>query len=119
MLNKYRRLIFVTVFFICCCYAVMPQDLEALKNSPKYELVNDWPQLPDGYMLSQPGGIGIDTSQNIFVFHRPGRKWKLLEEDFPDSLISANTILHARPANRKNFKQLGRQHIYYAAWVNS
>lgn len=58
-----------------------------------YELVADWPQLPEGYELSQPGGLGIDTSQNIFVFHRPGRRWKLLEEEFPDSLISSNTIL--------------------------
>ena len=58
-----------------------------------YELVTNWPQLPVGFELSQPGGIGIDTSQNIFVFHRPGRRWKLLEEEFPDSLISANTIL--------------------------
>ncbi len=60
---------------------------------PAYEWVTDWPQLPEGYELSQPGGIGIDTSQNIFVFHRPGRRWKILEEEFPDSLISSNTIL--------------------------
>jgi peptidylamidoglycolate lyase len=62
-------------------------------HNPGYELVTNWPRLPEGYELSQPGGIGIDTSQNIFVFHRPGRKWKLLEEEFPDSLISSNTIL--------------------------
>ena len=93
MLNKYRRLIFVTFFFSCCCSAGMAQALKTLRNPPKYELVNDWPQLPEGYILSQPGGIGIDTSQNVFVFHRPGRRWKLLEEEFPDSLISANTIL--------------------------
>ena len=93
MLNNYRRLIFVTVFFSCCCSAAISQDLKTAENSPKYELVNDWPQLPEGYTLSQPGGIGMDTSQNVFVFHRPGRRWKLLEEDFPDSLISANTIL--------------------------
>ena len=95
MLNKYkyRKFLFFTIIFSCCCSAGMCQNPETVKNSPKYELVNDWPQLPDGYVLSQPGGIGIDTSQNVFVFHRPGRKWKLLEEVFPDSLISANTIL--------------------------
>lgn len=93
MLNKYRRLIFVTLIFSCCCSAGMPQALQTLRNPPEYELVNDWPQLPEGYILSQPGGIGIDTSQNVFVFHRPGRRWKLLEEEFLDSLISANTIL--------------------------
>ena len=93
MLNKHRRLIFVSFFISCCCSAAISQDLKTVENPPKYELVNDWPQLPEGYALSQPGGIGIDTSQNVFVFHRPGRRWKLLDENFPDSLISANTIL--------------------------
>src|SRR5450755_1810905 len=80
-------------FFICCYNAGMSQDPKTVTNSRKYELVKDWPELPDGYILSQPGGIAVDTSQNIFVFHRPGRRWKLLEEEFPDSLISSNTIL--------------------------
>jgi|SRR5664279_432747 len=69
------------------------RNLKDSVNQSGYVLVTDWPQLPEGYSLSQPGGIGIDTSQNIFVFHRPGRRWKLLEEEFPDSLISSNTIL--------------------------
>jgi hypothetical protein len=38
----------------------MSQALKTEKNPSKYELVNDWPQLPEGYILSQPGGIGID-----------------------------------------------------------
>ena len=93
MLYKFRRLIFITVLFIFCCSAGICQNPETVKNSSKYKLVNDWPQLPDGYILSQPAGIGIDTSQNVFIFHRPGRKWKNLDQEFPDSLISANTIL--------------------------
>jgi DNA-binding beta-propeller fold protein YncE len=60
------------------------------KDLPKYKLVKDWPQLPKGYVLSQVTGVGIDTNQNIFLFHRTGRQWT---EPFPDSLISANTIL--------------------------
>ena len=61
----------------------------SITDSIKYELVKDWPQL-EGYILSQPTGIGIDTSQNIFVFHRTGRTWT---EPFPDSMISVNTVL--------------------------
>lgn len=56
----------------------------------KYELVTKWPELSKDYKLSQPTGIGIDTNDHIFVFHRTGRKWT---EPFPDSLISQNTIL--------------------------
>ncbi|RIW17478.1 hypothetical protein D0X99_07075 [Algoriphagus lacus] len=56
----------------------------------EYELVEDWPQLPPGYQLGQPTGIGIDSEGHIFVFHRASRRWT---EPFPDSLISENTIL--------------------------
>jgi peptidylamidoglycolate lyase len=83
-------LILLLLFLIGCDSEGKSQDLN---NPPKYELVKDWPHLPDGYSLSQPGGIGIDTNQHILVFHRPGRRWKLLEDEFPDSSISSNTIL--------------------------
>lgn len=59
-------------------------------HSSKYELVANWPQLPTGFVLSQPTGIGIDTSEHIFVFHRAGRRWS---DPFPDSLISLHTVL--------------------------
>jgi DNA-binding beta-propeller fold protein YncE len=62
-------------------------------HKPGWVLESEWPKLPVGYSLSQPGGIGIDSKQNIFVFHRPGRRWKMLEDEFPDSLISSNTVL--------------------------
>jgi DNA-binding beta-propeller fold protein YncE len=62
-------------------------------HQPGWVLAADWPKLPKGVSLSQPGGLGIDSNQNIFVFHRPGRRWKMLEDEFPDSLISSNTVL--------------------------
>jgi peptidylamidoglycolate lyase len=66
---------------------------DSKKNSvsqDNYELVNSWPELSKGYILSQPTGIGIDKDDHIFVFHRTGRRW---DNSFPDSLISQNTIL--------------------------
>ena len=59
-------------------------------NQVSYELVNGWPELSKGYILSQPTGIGIDKDDHIFIFHRAGRKWTT---PFPDSLISQNTVL--------------------------
>ena len=56
----------------------------------EYELVSKWPQLLSGYTLGQPTGIGVDSNEHIFVFHRAGRKWTT---PFPDSLIAKNTIL--------------------------
>lgn len=55
-----------------------------------YALVETWPQLPAGYSFGQPTGIGIDSKQHIFVFHRAGRKWS---DPFPKEFIDKNTIL--------------------------
>jgi peptidylamidoglycolate lyase len=55
-----------------------------------YELIQNWPELSPGYILGQPTGAGIDTSNHIFIFHRAGRRWT---EPFPDTLISRQTIL--------------------------
>ena len=57
-----------------------------------YELVKGWPQLPDSFILGNPTGIGIDTNQNIFIFHRANRKWPLLGS-MPKNKISSKTII--------------------------
>jgi len=36
----------------------------------QYEQVKGWPNLPPDLILGNPTGIGIDSKQNIFVFHR-------------------------------------------------
>ena len=77
-------------FFIDCNNTGNTDKKNTRSDLPKYELVKDWPQLPEGYVLSQVTGVGIDTKQNVFLFHRAGRHWT---EPFPDSLISNNTIL--------------------------
>ena len=83
-------LLFLFIFFISCNNIGNSDKKDTSNDLPKYELVKDWPQLPKGYVLSQVTGVSIDTNQNIFLFHRTGRHWT---EPFPDSLISANTIL--------------------------
>ncbi len=59
------------------------------KNIPKYELDNEWPQLPKTFPFSQVSAVGVDSSQNIFILQRTGREWL---DTLPDSLISSNTI---------------------------
>jgi peptidylamidoglycolate lyase len=58
----------------------------------KYELVNNWPNLPANIQLGNPTGIGLDTNQNIVVFHRAGREWPLLGP-MPNKVIQHKTIL--------------------------
>lgn len=88
--TKNYILLGIAIYLIGCNNTGNIDTKNVNKDLPKYELVKDWPQLPKGYVLSQVTGVGIDTNQNIFLFHRTGRQWT---EPFPDSLISANTIL--------------------------
>ncbi len=86
------------LFFINCNF---PGDTDTKNNArplPKYELVSNWPQLPEGYNLSQVTGVGIDSKQNVFFIHRTGRQWT---DPFPDSLISAPTVLNVDGATGK------------------
>lgn len=57
-----------------------------------YQLLTNWPNLPGGYKLGNPTGIGIDTNQNIFIFHRAGRAWPMIGS-MPETCISSKTIL--------------------------
>ena len=70
--NRIYLFLLLTIFFINCNNT---DKKNTGSDLPKYELVKDWPQLPEGYVLSQVTGVGIDTKQNVFLFHRAGRHW--------------------------------------------
>jgi peptidylamidoglycolate lyase len=40
------------------------------KSKGHYEVVHGWPQLPPGFAFSQVPGIGVDSHNHVFVFHR-------------------------------------------------
>lgn len=45
--------------------------------APQYTVVHGWPVMPDGYMLVQATGVGVDSHDHVFVFHRAGRTWSM------------------------------------------
>jgi len=57
-----------------------------------YRLLPNWPHLPGDLKLGNPTGIGIDSNQNIFVFHRADRKWSS-GDAMPETCILSDTIL--------------------------
>ncbi len=63
---------------------------EKHSQKDKHKLAKSWPNLPAGFILGQVTGIGIDTGQNVILFHRADRKWST---PFPDNTISSPTIL--------------------------
>jgi peptidylamidoglycolate lyase len=85
-------LLLLAILLITCYYLQPKKRGTGNDNFTRYKLVKDWPVLPAGYKLGNPTGIGVDSNQNIIVFHRAGRKWSLLES-IPDSSITSNTIL--------------------------
>lgn len=90
-----KRLYFLLAVIVCLpvyYFLISPKTGNGNDPFTRYELVKDWPQLPAGFVLGNPTGIGIDSNQNIFVFHRAYRKWPT-DNVMPDSNISSNTIL--------------------------
>lgn len=78
--------------FLNSCKSFRQEKIVTSDTPAQYQLIKDWPQLPGGYALGNPTGMGIDTNQNIFIFHRSGRTWPLISA-IPDSYISEKTIL--------------------------
>lgn len=64
----------------------------------RYEVVPEWPVLPEDRKLGLCAGIGVDAQNRVFVFHRSGRKWS---NPFPKEPISAPTVSVIDGANGK------------------
>lgn len=60
-----------------------------LAVEPRHEVVRDWPRLPPGHTLGLCAGVGVDSQNRVFVFHRSGRQWS---NPFPTEPIAAPTV---------------------------
>ncbi len=74
------------------CNNLEQNDLSENHDSMNYQLLKNWPNLPNGFKLGNPTGISIDANENIFIFHRADRAWPLIGS-MPDTYISSKTIL--------------------------
>ena len=76
------------------CNDLSTDDKQFIAQTQKksYELVKNWPQLPVGFVLGDVTGVGVDTVQNIFIFHRANREW-LSVSSIPNKPIAEKTIL--------------------------
>ncbi|MES2776524.1 MAG: peptidyl-alpha-hydroxyglycine alpha-amidating lyase family protein [Bacteroidota bacterium] len=75
-------------------------------STTRYELVTGWPALPGDLPLGNPTGIGIDTNQNIVIFHRASRDWPLFGA-MPGDPIREKTILIIDRQNGKLISSWG------------
>lgn len=92
---QFKKVVFLisAITFLAAGYILQGNKIgKGSGTNINYELVKDWLKLRDDFVLGNPTGIGIDTNQNIFIFHRAGRKWPLLGP-MPGTLIKEKTIL--------------------------
>lgn len=93
MIKKTIYLILVVAGLFVAFYYLQPiKRGKGIDRTTRYERVKNWPALPNDLRLGNPTGLGIDTNQNIVVFHRAGREWPLLGS-MPEQPIQSKTIL--------------------------
>lgn len=44
----------------------------AEEGASPYRVVHGWPQLPEGFTFGEVAGVGVDSHNHVFVFHRGG-----------------------------------------------
>ena len=88
-----RLLVVTLALSLVGCQLV--REPESSTNTPAeppstaYGVVHGWPVLPEGRILGQAVGVGVDSHNHVFVFHRAGRKWS---EPLPTDSIQAATV---------------------------
>ncbi len=55
-----------------CLLMVVSYGQNNNRNSDRYLLAENWPQLQSEDALGQPSGLGMDSQGNLIVFHRAG-----------------------------------------------
>ncbi len=85
-------LVVLTVTLTACQVAPGSRDAINRSTTPghaEYGVVHGWPVLPEGRILGQATGVGVDSHGHVLVFHRAGREWS---NPFPDDPIQAPTV---------------------------
>lgn len=107
MIKKSLYFIFGLAGLLIISYFLQPiKKGKGYDKKIKYDLIKNWLDLPKDLKIGNPTGIGIDTNQNIVVFHRADREWSLLGS-MPEKPIQSKTILIIDKDNGKLINSWG------------
>ncbi|MCX2745316.1 peptidyl-alpha-hydroxyglycine alpha-amidating lyase family protein [Mangrovivirga sp. M17] len=73
--NSFLICTLVLLLTLSCTKSKDNREANREDTKGRYELVADWPNLPEGLVLGSPAGLGLDTEGNLMVFHRSSRRW--------------------------------------------
>jgi len=76
-LATFLRAITVASLLAVACAPTLNAQTSA---TGRYHVVHGWPVLPEGRVLGAVAGIGVDSHDNVFVFHRNERTWPASNE---------------------------------------
>jgi peptidylamidoglycolate lyase len=76
-----RRIIFLLI--------TLAGRLPLSAAEPHHEVVPRWPSLPADHVLGLCAGVGVDSHNHVFVYHRCGRQWTT---PFPTEPIAKPTV---------------------------
>ena len=66
------------------------------KDLNEYQVVHGWPKLPRGFSLGQAAGVGVDSHNHVFVFHRGDRPVLCFDAESGEILASWGEGLFAQ-----------------------
>ncbi len=104
-------LVAALVYAVAAAWAPTPAAETA---RPGFCLAEHWPDLPAGLVLGQVAGLGIDSKDVVYVFHRGAKSWggtlsladramaliaRLFEGDTSAEPIAEDTILAIHPGS--------------------
>jgi DNA-binding beta-propeller fold protein YncE len=96
-----RRISFLLLLVVCGLVVLMGWTIEpgawraqpaggAAPRAGSYHVVHGWPVLAEGFMLGHVTGVGVDSHNQVFVFHRA--EHAILKTRF-NSPVTSSTVL--------------------------
>lgn len=60
----------ILVFLLVTAASLSVRMLNPAEGAGSYRVIHGWPQLPEGFAFGQVSGVGVDSHNHVFVFHR-------------------------------------------------
>jgi len=58
----------------------LEKEGKARSTRAPFRVVHGWPILPEGYVLGEVSGVGVDSHDHVFVFHRADHSLKTIDD---------------------------------------